>query len=109
MMETIKLLITALIMILCFILMRGFFNVAQAENRGCIWKAFPKRKPRKTYKDEKERRVMVSLENQVVMFSVYDFEKECFEIEGVDAWREVPLCYGWMKKQMKKFRKEGKK
>lgn len=33
-----------------------------------------------------------------VTFCEYDFDSERFEIDEVDAWKEVPVCYASFKK-----------
>lgn len=105
-MEYFKLVLTVIIMVLCLIFTRGFFNVCEAERKGCIWKPYPKKKPKKNFKDENERRFLVSLENTNVIIMNYSFEDESFEHEGVDAWRELPKCWKWFSKQVRVFKKE---
>lgn len=104
--EIIKLIVTVIIMVLCIVFTRGFFSACEAERKGAIWKPYPKKKPKKTFNDEKERRLLVSLENGNVIIMFYSFENENFEHDGVDAWREIPKCYGWFSKQIKALKKE---
>lgn len=105
-MEYFKLILTVIIMVLCLVFTKGVFSVCEAERKGAVWKPYPKKKPKKTYKDENERRFLVSLENGNVIIMTYFFERECFEHEGVDAYRELPKCWAWFKKQVNAFKKE---
>ena len=88
-------LITIVIMVMVIIFTKDFFNYYRCEARGLKWnkiKKLPKQK-----KDEKTIRLMVSLENGVVMFDEYDYEKKSFSVDGVIAWRNVPPSYNQYK------------
>ena len=109
MIQIVKLILILLILLIILILTRGYFYVYKAESRNCYWKPYPKKKPFRYSKDEKQRRFIVSLENSLVMIATYDFEKQSFDVESVDAYREVPSSYKWIKKQIKIFKeKKGK-
>lgn len=97
-MDIIKLILSIIVMVILLFFMDGFFNVCRLENKNGLWKPFPKRKPKKAFSAEKKRTFLVSLENMRVTFCEYDFDSGRFEIDEVDAWKEVPVCYASFKK-----------
>ncbi len=106
MLDLVKLILTVTIIVLCLVFTRGFFSACEAERKGALWKPYPKRKPKRSYEDEEERRFLVSLENGNVIIMNYSFENGCFEHEGVDAFREVPKCWRWFSKKVRSFKEE---
>lgn len=108
MLELVKLILTVTILVLCLVFTKGFFSACEAERKGAVWKPYPKRKPKRSYDDEEERRFLVSLENGNVIIMNYSFKEESFEHEGVDGYRELPKCRSWFKKMAKGFMEERK-
>lgn len=109
MVQMVKLILLSAIFVFFFIFSKGLFYVYKAESKNCYWKAYPKKKPKKFTKDEKQRRFIVSLESSLVMISTFDFEKGEFDVEGVDAFREVPQCYKWVQKQIRFYKERRNK
>ena len=109
-MEIFKLIVTLIIFICVLILSKGYFSACEVERKGSIWHPYPKRKPKRgKYEEFKTKRYLLSLDDDTVIIGIYDFEKNEFEYENVDAWREVPPSYKFFRKQLKIFKEKLRK